>query len=197
MQYKAWDEWTDCFHIPNVELPLAPLLGFSALTGDVYDAHEYVSSLPIVQDLSDVVMSPSLASSLSQPTQPFSPAPTLHATKSALPVPHRVALVVHSSGPSSNSPCSSVSASAHSTDTRVTLRGKAAVPPLRSVAQTALAGYMTQNDSNFTRFTSKYTVGTTRTSSGFVFILLSNIALFFSMDLRVMCCGVQRAKSGS
>ncbi|KAK7691846.1 hypothetical protein QCA50_005250 [Cerrena zonata] len=43
MQYKAWDEWTDCFHVDNIELPLAPFLGFSALTGDVYDAHDIIS----------------------------------------------------------------------------------------------------------------------------------------------------------
>ncbi|CAL1711508.1 unnamed protein product [Somion occarium] len=43
IQYKAWDEWSDCFTVPNVELPLAPFLGFSALTGDVFDNHDIIS----------------------------------------------------------------------------------------------------------------------------------------------------------
>lgn len=36
------DDWTECFTVPGVVLPTAPFLGFSALTGDVFDAHEYV-----------------------------------------------------------------------------------------------------------------------------------------------------------
>ena len=39
------DEWTDCFVIGNVSLPANPFLGFSAMTGDVSDAHEYVFRL--------------------------------------------------------------------------------------------------------------------------------------------------------
>jgi len=42
VQYKAWDDWTDCFTIEKLELPANPFLGFSAMTGDVSDAHEYV-----------------------------------------------------------------------------------------------------------------------------------------------------------
>ncbi|KAG5352749.1 hypothetical protein C0989_000688 [Termitomyces sp. Mn162] len=41
LQHKAWDEWTDCFHVKNITLPLNPFLGFTAMTGDVSDAHEY------------------------------------------------------------------------------------------------------------------------------------------------------------
>jgi mannose-binding lectin 2 len=43
IQYKAWDEWTDCFRIENATLPLAPFIGFSALTGDVFDAHDIIA----------------------------------------------------------------------------------------------------------------------------------------------------------
>ncbi|KAI5123799.1 hypothetical protein M0805_009094 [Coniferiporia weirii] len=43
MQYKAWDHWTDCMHIEGVSIPLAPYVGFSALTGDVYDSHDIIS----------------------------------------------------------------------------------------------------------------------------------------------------------
>jgi len=46
VQYKAWDDWTDCFTIEKLELPANPFLGFSAMTGDVSDAHEYVLFLP-------------------------------------------------------------------------------------------------------------------------------------------------------
>jgi len=34
-------EWTDCFTLKDISLPLNPYLGFSAMTGDVSDAHEY------------------------------------------------------------------------------------------------------------------------------------------------------------
>jgi hypothetical protein len=42
IQYKAWDEWTHCFRVPDLKLPMSPFLGFSAITGDVHDAHECV-----------------------------------------------------------------------------------------------------------------------------------------------------------
>ncbi|KAF8870471.1 legume-like lectin family-domain-containing protein [Infundibulicybe gibba] len=41
IQYKAWDDWTDCFYIEKISLPTAPFLGFSAITGDVADAHDH------------------------------------------------------------------------------------------------------------------------------------------------------------
>jgi len=43
IQYKAWDDWTDCFYIPKISLPPNPFLGFSAMTGDVSDAHDIIS----------------------------------------------------------------------------------------------------------------------------------------------------------
>ncbi|KAH8103270.1 legume-like lectin [Cristinia sonorae] len=44
IQYKAWDEWSDCFTIQGADvLPPAPFLGFSAMTGDVFDNHDIIS----------------------------------------------------------------------------------------------------------------------------------------------------------
>ncbi|KAG6872511.1 hypothetical protein C0995_009201 [Termitomyces sp. Mi166 len=41
--YVIGDEWTDCFHVKNISLPTNPFLGFSAMTGDVSDAHDIVT----------------------------------------------------------------------------------------------------------------------------------------------------------
>ncbi|KAB5593277.1 L-type lectin-like domain-containing protein [Ceratobasidium theobromae] len=43
LQYKGWDEWTECFSVWDVTLPSTPYLGFSAITGDVSDAHDIIS----------------------------------------------------------------------------------------------------------------------------------------------------------
>ena len=43
LQYKAWDQWEPCFTIPNVTLPSAAYLGFTALTGEVSDNHDIIS----------------------------------------------------------------------------------------------------------------------------------------------------------
>ncbi|KAJ6631438.1 concanavalin A-like lectin/glucanase domain-containing protein [Mycena sp. CBHHK59/15] len=43
LQYKAWDDWTECFRKEKVTLASAPFLGFSAMTGDVFDAHDIIS----------------------------------------------------------------------------------------------------------------------------------------------------------
>lgn len=43
LQYQEWDEWEECFKLENVKIPSNPYLGFSALTGDVSDAHDIVS----------------------------------------------------------------------------------------------------------------------------------------------------------
>jgi mannose-binding lectin 2 len=53
VQYKAWDDWTDCFRVDNIKLPHHPFLGFSAMTGDVSDAHDIISVTS-----SSVVISP-------------------------------------------------------------------------------------------------------------------------------------------
>ncbi|KAF8306704.1 concanavalin A-like lectin/glucanase [Clavulina sp. PMI_390] len=43
LQYKAYDEWTPCFTLDNPRLPPSPFLGFSALTGEVSEAHDIIS----------------------------------------------------------------------------------------------------------------------------------------------------------
>jgi mannose-binding lectin 2 len=43
IQHKAWDEWSDCFTINGISLPTSPYLGFSAMTGDVFDAHDIIT----------------------------------------------------------------------------------------------------------------------------------------------------------
>jgi len=43
IQFRAWDEWTDCFRKEKVGLISAPFLGFSALTGDVSDNHDIIA----------------------------------------------------------------------------------------------------------------------------------------------------------
>ncbi|CAE7207440.1 unnamed protein product [Rhizoctonia solani] len=43
LQYKGWDEWTECFTVYDVSLPNTPYLGFTAHTGDVADNHDIVS----------------------------------------------------------------------------------------------------------------------------------------------------------
>lgn len=43
MQYKGFDDWTDCFVIRNLSIPLNPFLGITAQTGDVFDEHDVIS----------------------------------------------------------------------------------------------------------------------------------------------------------
>ncbi|SCV68665.1 BQ2448_786 [Microbotryum intermedium] len=43
IQHDKWDQWTTCFVLDGFELPANPFLGFSALTGDVSDAHDIIS----------------------------------------------------------------------------------------------------------------------------------------------------------
>lgn len=40
LQTKKSEEWTKCFET-SINLPESPFLGFSAMTGDVADNHEY------------------------------------------------------------------------------------------------------------------------------------------------------------
>ncbi|EIM80757.1 uncharacterized protein STEHIDRAFT_150447 [Stereum hirsutum FP-91666 SS1] len=43
IQYQGWDQWDDCFTVKGVSIPANPYLGFSAMTGDVSDAHDIIS----------------------------------------------------------------------------------------------------------------------------------------------------------
>ncbi|KAF5357380.1 hypothetical protein D9758_005926 [Tetrapyrgos nigripes] len=43
VQYKAWDDWSDCFFVEGISLPSSPYLGFSAQTGDVSDNHDIIA----------------------------------------------------------------------------------------------------------------------------------------------------------
>ncbi|KAJ3576555.1 hypothetical protein NP233_g339 [Leucocoprinus birnbaumii] len=43
VQYKAWDDWSDCFRFENITLLVNPFIGLSAMTGDVSDAHDIIS----------------------------------------------------------------------------------------------------------------------------------------------------------
>ncbi|EIW80521.1 hypothetical protein CONPUDRAFT_137692 [Coniophora puteana RWD-64-598 SS2] len=43
VRYKAWDDWTHCFRLEDVNLPSAPYLGLSAMTGQVFDSHDVIS----------------------------------------------------------------------------------------------------------------------------------------------------------
>ncbi|KAF8554927.1 hypothetical protein OG21DRAFT_1439471 [Imleria badia] len=43
VHYRAWDDWTDCFRVDGISLPASPYLGVSALTGEVFDAHDVIS----------------------------------------------------------------------------------------------------------------------------------------------------------
>ena len=43
LQYKAVDEWNDCFETEAIKLPQTTYLGFSAETGELTDNHDIIS----------------------------------------------------------------------------------------------------------------------------------------------------------
>ncbi|KIJ66033.1 hypothetical protein HYDPIDRAFT_130167 [Hydnomerulius pinastri MD-312] len=43
VHYRAWDDWSDCIRIEGISLPSSPFLGVSAMTGEVFDAHDVIS----------------------------------------------------------------------------------------------------------------------------------------------------------
>jgi len=43
VHYRAWDDWTDCFRLTGINLPVSPYIGISAMTGEVFDSHDVVS----------------------------------------------------------------------------------------------------------------------------------------------------------
>ncbi|KAH9966287.1 legume-like lectin family-domain-containing protein [Russula compacta] len=43
IQWKGWDQWSDCFTLKDISLPTSPYIGLSAMTGDVSDAHDIIS----------------------------------------------------------------------------------------------------------------------------------------------------------
>jgi len=43
VHHRGWDQWDHCFTLDKPKLPGAPFLGFSALTGQVSDAHDIIS----------------------------------------------------------------------------------------------------------------------------------------------------------
>ena len=67
------EEWSDCFTLKDISLPANPFIGFSAMTGDVSDAHEYaifdlISSSSTISDpnynLLDSIISVSTSSAI-------------------------------------------------------------------------------------------------------------------------------------
>ncbi|KAI9144235.1 legume-like lectin family-domain-containing protein [Paraphysoderma sedebokerense] len=40
---KGWDEWVECFKVPNVKLPDTGYMGFSAETGGLSDNHDIIT----------------------------------------------------------------------------------------------------------------------------------------------------------
>jgi len=68
IQYKAWDEWTPCFRVDKLQLPANPFVGFTAMTGDVSDAHDIIS----VSSYSAILSSPESQANKHKKTSFFS-----------------------------------------------------------------------------------------------------------------------------
>jgi len=43
IQYKGWEEWSNCFTLQDISVPSNPFIGLSAMTGDITDAHDIIS----------------------------------------------------------------------------------------------------------------------------------------------------------
>jgi mannose-binding lectin 2 len=43
IQWKGWEEWSNCFTLQDISLPPNPFIGLTAMTGDVSDAHDIIS----------------------------------------------------------------------------------------------------------------------------------------------------------
>lgn len=84
MPSELGDDWTPCFTLKNVTLPEVPFLGFSALTGDVSDEHEYVVPVSLETFRGQQHSLSLSASSASRPTPPSSPTQTTPAERSNL-----------------------------------------------------------------------------------------------------------------
>ncbi|KZT05407.1 concanavalin A-like lectin/glucanase [Laetiporus sulphureus 93-53] len=56
IQYRAWDDWVNCFTVHDISLPSSPYLGLTAMTGDVSDNHDVIS----VTTLSAILSPPNL-----------------------------------------------------------------------------------------------------------------------------------------
>lgn len=114
---ESGDDWTPCFTLKNVSLPEVPFLGFSALTGDVSDEHEYViatSMKPFRVDSIHRLLHQ--ASSASRPTLPFSPTQIIPVER----YNSRDPLTQGGSGPSRRSFSSSAPSQVFFMDTKLT-----------------------------------------------------------------------------
>jgi len=56
IQWKGWEQWSDCFTLKDISVPPNPFIGLSAMTGDISDAHDIIS----VSTFSAVLSSPEL-----------------------------------------------------------------------------------------------------------------------------------------
>ncbi|KAI0001053.1 legume-like lectin family-domain-containing protein [Russula vinacea] len=43
IQWRGWEEWSDCFTLKDISIPTNPYIGLTAMTGDVTDAHDVIS----------------------------------------------------------------------------------------------------------------------------------------------------------
>jgi mannose-binding lectin 2 len=43
IQWRGWEEWSDCFTLKDISVPTNPFIGLTAMTGDVTDAHDIIS----------------------------------------------------------------------------------------------------------------------------------------------------------